>query len=29
MYSDASSVLIDNIDNLPYRISDIYRSLTS
>ena len=29
MYGDSSYVLIDNIDKLPYRISEIYRGLTS
>ncbi len=29
MYGDSSYVLIDNVDKLPYRISEIYRSLTS
>jgi nitric oxide reductase activation protein len=29
MYGDSSYVLIDKVDKLPYRISEIYRSLTS
>ena len=29
MYGDSSYVLIDDVDKLPYRISDIYRGLTS
>ena len=29
MYGDANYLLIDNIGKLPYRISEIYRSLTS
>ena len=29
MYGGASYVFIDDIDKLPFRISEIYRSLTS
>ncbi len=29
MYGDSSYVLIDDVDKLPYRISEIYRGLTS
>lgn len=29
MYGDSSYVLIDDIDKLPYRISEVYRSLTT
>jgi nitric oxide reductase NorD protein len=29
MYGDASYVLIDDVARLPYRISEIYRSLTT
>ncbi len=29
MYGDSSYVLIDDVDKLPYRISEIYRSLTT
>ena len=29
MYGDSAYVLIDDIDKLPFRISEIYRSLTT
>jgi nitric oxide reductase activation protein len=29
MYGDASHIFIDDIDKLPFHISEIYRSLTS